>query len=586
MAEWELKAEFSIFKMSMLPFEIPLVGEALKAASGIAGLSPELEALLPELTEEKVSPGIRGLSHLASIFGSPMGFLPIFMNLYSSGLAKKQGMEAAREYETFRLPAEAIIRLWRRGLLDEVGLPEAFDDLKDEGWSNERITAAVRSTEIMPSPQDAVSFLAHEVFEPDMVTKYGLDDEWENVEKAIFDKIGMPRDIAQMYWRNHWQHTSFMQMVDLRRRDEIDDGDLWEWFKLVEIPPFWRKKLMALVWEVPTRVDVRRWLDMGTIDDAQLSKLYQRQGYYGEDNENYVLWTKVYNAFPDIIARYKKGWTNRDTIIPELEALGMTTERATWLFTTKIKKLGVERVTKERDLTISQIFKGVKMDKITREYAAELIVQMGYDTDEAALLLEINCPVDDDDKTVKDRQLSKADIRAGLKTGVIQPPEALERLIILKYTAGDSALLLSIFQAQITPPVDVKTRELTRADITAGVKKGILEPKEGFEALLDMDYSPENVAYILELKADVSPFSPATPSDFNNLVIMYRKALGMDFSTATEAAVMAESQLIRAQADYQVAQARQAPDSELAMYKALLDEAHIKFNESMRTAGE
>ncbi|GAH44519.1 unnamed protein product [marine sediment metagenome] len=47
---------------------------------------------------------------------------------------------------------------------------------------------------------------------------------------------------------------------------------------------------------------------MRTIDETELRALYQRHGYFGKDLENYVIWTKVYVAFPDLMARWSKGW--------------------------------------------------------------------------------------------------------------------------------------------------------------------------------------------------------------------------------------------------------------------------------------
>ncbi|GAI97695.1 unnamed protein product, partial [marine sediment metagenome] len=149
---------------------------------------------------------------------------------------------------------------------------------------------------------------AREVFEPEMVEKYGLLDEVELIERDLFYKVGMSDEMIENYWKAHWQHASWMQIVEMRRRELITDADVWEWFRMVEIPPFWRDNLIALIWEIPTRVDVRRWYDMGTIDETELRSIYGRRGYHGKDLDNYVIWTKVYVHFPDLMSRYKNGW--------------------------------------------------------------------------------------------------------------------------------------------------------------------------------------------------------------------------------------------------------------------------------------
>ncbi|GAJ12607.1 unnamed protein product, partial [marine sediment metagenome] len=78
--------------------------------------------------------------------------------------------------------------------------------------------------------------------------------------------------------------------------------------------PWVREDLFKLFRAVPTRVDVRRFWDMRTIDEPRLRDIYQAQGYWEEDLEDYVMWTKVYVDFPDLMARYKNGWINLEDV--------------------------------------------------------------------------------------------------------------------------------------------------------------------------------------------------------------------------------------------------------------------------------
>jgi len=173
-------------------------------------------------------------------------------------------------------------------------------------------------------------------------------------------------------------------------RGFITEEDIWDWFRLVEIPPFWREKMIGISWNIPTRVDVRRWWDMGTVDEARLKELYTALGYHGKDLDDYILWTKVYVAWPDLIARYTKGWLSEEDVKAELVELGMPEERVDELMETKVKNAEPERVTAERDLTKAEIVKGVKKEVISVEEGAELLQDMGYSEDEAWYILVIN----------------------------------------------------------------------------------------------------------------------------------------------------------------------------------------------------
>ncbi len=292
-----------------------------------------------------------------------------------------------RAAQTFRLDPAAVITAWRR---DKPTYLKYFDDLRDLGWSDDRIEALKFFTLFYPAPADLIRWQAREVFEPEMIKRYGLDSEFEAIEKEPFYKAGMTDEQILNYWRAHWEHASWQQVVEMLHRGLMDEDEVWDWFRVVEIPPFWRQKLIDSAYTWPTRVDVRRWWDMRTIDEAELRRLYSGMGYRGDNLDNYMLWTKVYTAFPDLIARWKNGWITIDDVKRELTGLGMPAARVEEMIQTKIKTVGPERVAKERDLTKTDIVKGVKNDVISWSEGVELLVDLGYSEDEADYILKIN----------------------------------------------------------------------------------------------------------------------------------------------------------------------------------------------------
>ncbi|MBA7592182.1 hypothetical protein ES708_34360 [subsurface metagenome] len=232
--------------------------------------------------------------------------------------------------------------------------------------------------------------------------------------------------------------------------------------------PWVREDLFKLFRAIPTRVDVRRFWDMRTIDEPRLRDIYQSMGYWEKDLEDYVLWTKVYTAFPDLIARWSKGWISLDDVRKELTTLGMEPERLEEFIQMKVKAEQPERVAGERDLTKTDIYKGVKAGTITRGEGEELLMDLGFDEDEADYLLTINIPTDEEDVIVSARKLSKADILKGLKTEVITREEARTKLMDLRYSPADAELLLKIYDAQVEVPEEPKAREASKADIVLG----------------------------------------------------------------------------------------------------------------------
>lgn len=322
---------------------------------------------------------------------------------------KKIGYFVSRKAQDYRLDPLSVITAWRR---DAETYNKYFDDLKDQGWSDDRIEALKFFTEFYPTPQDLVTWLAREVFEPEMIDRYGLDDEAPLDQLGLFEKAGVNKDQMINYWRAHWEHASFGQVVEMlhrgiltlgktppeppttpegwTKRDAEGQEAIYDWYRLIEIPPFWRDRLTAMTWNVPTRVDVRRWWDMRTIDEAELYNIYHRQGYHGDDLDNYVRWTKVYTDFPMMMARWKNGWISERDVRDWLGGLEIPEDRIDQFIEEKTKPEQPARVEKERDLTKSEIVKGVKKDVISPGEGIELLMDMGYSEDEADYILAIN----------------------------------------------------------------------------------------------------------------------------------------------------------------------------------------------------
>ena len=353
----------------------------------------------------------------------------------------------------------------------------------------------------------------------------------------------------------------------------MTEDDVRSWFRLVEIPPYWRDKLIAISWAVPTRVDVRRFWDMRTNDEARLREIYTAQGYHGKDLEDYVLWTKIYVDFPDLMTRYKNGWLSLENVRSELVGLGMTAERAEELIQTKVKAVASEKLAPERDLTMTQIVKGVKKAVISREQGAVLLQDMGYDPYEAAYILAIEIPQDEVVTETAIRELTKADILMGMKTGIIDRGAARAKLLELRYTSADADFLLRIYDAQVSPPVESKLKEASKADILLGVKRGLITETDGYLMLLDLDFSPEAAEFILMVKAEESPFSPMSFGEFKGLTDQWRVIVGTEIPSEEIAIKNARDELLRVRAESEALDAAVTAEERLMVKAEVFPEA-------------
>uniref|UniRef100_A0A6M3M4B3 Uncharacterized protein n=1 Tax=viral metagenome TaxID=1070528 RepID=A0A6M3M4B3_9ZZZZ len=369
------------------------------------GLEPDaIEAIketLSELIEEPLIPsGLKTAMKKALETGNIIDVIGGYLILVLSSIPALIGASTPlgnlirykmeKMIESFRLDPMAVITAWRR---DPEAYVHLFGDLKDQGWTDERIEALKFVTLFYPAPADLVNWQAREVFEPAMIAKYGLDDEFGGIDLEPFRKAGMTDEQSLNYWRAHWKHASWMQVVEMLHRGLVTEAEVYDWFRVVEIVPYWRDMLIQTAYTWPTRVDVRRWWDMRTIDEAELRRLYSGMGYRGVNLDNYVLWTKVYTEFPSLMARWTKGWITEDDVRRELAALGMPAERVETMIQEKIKPEEAARVEEGKTLTKTEIYKGVKQGFITREEGTELIMDLGYNRAEAEYLMDINVAV-------------------------------------------------------------------------------------------------------------------------------------------------------------------------------------------------
>ena len=444
--------------------------------------------------------------------------------------------------KSFRLDPQSVITAWRR---DNVAYNKYFDDLRDQGVSDDRIEAMKFFTQVIPQAQDIIRFALREVYTPEIAEKYG---QFQDIPTGAYEdaaKAGLPTATFDKFWAAHWYLPSTSEGFELLHRGIITEDELRALLKANDIMPYWRDQLIKLSWNIPTRVDVRRFWDMRTIDETRLREIYTGLGYHAQDLEDYVLWTKIYVDFPDLLARYKNGWITLDQVREELIAMGMKPERADTMIEEKIKKAAPERVAAEKDLTKADIISGVKKDVITRVQAAELLVDIGYSNDEAIYLLDVNIPTDEVTSVKTARELTKSDILAGLKAGVITETDALGKLRELRYTAADADFILKVYKAAAKPPAEANLKEASKADIVTAVKKGLITQEAGYMMLLDIGFSAEAALFILSVATEESPFSPVTFGEFKDLTQKYRKASGLEGPAMNEDIRKAAAEVIR-----------------------------------------
>ena len=330
--------------------------------------------LMPDLTQ-LLSLWLRG--HVKEedmpYFVSSLGYHPDMVKMWE-------------DLSQIRLDPATITALYRR---DKVTYEKLWEDLKHQGWTPDRIEAIKELVKVIPPLSDMVRFADFSAFDPVVIEKWREFYDAPGWIREPMKLVGIEGDWADKYWFSHWRQPGRFELGEMHRRELIDDDTVKMAYLTMGYSEFWQDSLLKLVKEPWTRVDVRRMWDMRTISEDELRKAYHMLGYYDEQLEGMILWTKVYVAFPDLIARYKNGWITEETVKSELAALGMSPERLEEMWQTKFKTAQPERVAAEKSATATEIMKAVKKELITRSEGVERLGRIGYSAEEAEFKLDV-----------------------------------------------------------------------------------------------------------------------------------------------------------------------------------------------------
>lgn len=347
-------------------------------------ISEEMKTFILPLAKKTGGSPIGGI--LGLVLGMTMG---VAMGA-AAPVANKLSMMVDRSIQTARLNPQDVTNLWLRQFPNAEAREVWWEDLRDMGYSEDRILAHKELADYLPAPAEIMRWAAREVFEPELRERYQLDKFMPEQFPEWAAKVGITDEVMRNFWASHWELPSLSAIIDLWRRQEIDKDDVDSFWTELDMVPWIREKLFTLFRAVPTRVDVRRFWDMGTIDEDRLRQIYKAMGYWENDLEDYVLWTKVYVALPDLIARYKNGWIPIESVETELVALGMPETRVQEVLETKFKKPHAEeRVADTTALTRSLIIKGAKKGELDRDETITLLMRKNYDLWEAQYIYDI-----------------------------------------------------------------------------------------------------------------------------------------------------------------------------------------------------
>lgn len=300
-------------------------------------------------------------------------------------------LERAKQRMAAKLPfapvpiVNLIILKFRKLITEEF----FFHEMSRFGVDGPTALLMLNSYAFYPAPQDLITWIAKEVFEPDMIEKFGLKEELPADKIELFNKAGVDMEQLTNFWVAHWLHPGFGELARLYHRDQVTQETFWEWFKMVEIPPIYRDGLIEITWDTPNRIETRmmcRYLDMKKEDVVKLLQYAGLKEEYRSDAADFMI---IMGIESDLRTRYRNGWITEQEIKSELTSRGIGTAMATRIYQRIVKEEKPAKVAAERDLTKAEIYAGVKKGVISWADGLAMIMELGYDEWEAQFILEV-----------------------------------------------------------------------------------------------------------------------------------------------------------------------------------------------------
>jgi len=532
--------------------------------------SPELKGLV---TRAKKGGGQWQGLLLGSIAGTALGGAASSSLLPPLELLKQEMSKLL----SFQLtPISIALLLWYRKIIGDDVL---IEELKRYGFDEKHIEYLKKSLLFYPAPQDLINWIAKEVYEPDMQATYGLADEFDKVDLEPFAKAGITEEQVRNFWIAHWNYPSTGQVFDMFHRGELKENDVEQYYRLAEIPPYWRKKLNTISWDLPNRIELRLMARYGLIDKDDLVKMLEYVGLHKDYRSISADMMLVMGIESDISTRYSKGWINADDVKSELSSAGLSEDMQERTYQRIVKKAATERVSTERDLTVTDIIKGVKKGTISRSEGQDLLIQMGYDQKEAKFKLDINIPEEETVQDTKQRELTKTDILSAYKLGQIDEAEAVSQLMSIRYSEDNATFLLGLTIATLEKIAEVRERDLTKADIIKAVKKGVISQEDAYLMLLNIGYDDSESIFILTINPTAEAGSPSTYNEFRVMAQSYRDSIGLPSKKITQEMIQAEWDYKAAQAALKTAKSKKASPNRVQELELAVEQAKQRYHQ-------
>lgn len=258
----------------------------------------------------------------------------------------------------------------------------------------------------IPPVQDLIVMAVREAFSPEIATLFGQYEGYPQILTDYMKRQGIKEEWSQRYWASHWKLPSPEQGFEMFHRGIIDQKTLSLLLRALDIMPFWRDKLINLNYAVLRLVDIRRFFDLGVINEEQMYKEFLARGYNPERANWAVTWVKQYTSKGNEQEQAQRRMLNQTVIVKSLNSGRISNQQAI----TMLEELHYSRSDAELIIAVYQTEQEIEREDIViddnkkrliklatdgysqrlinHQEAIEMLVSSGYSLAQARLELE------------------------------------------------------------------------------------------------------------------------------------------------------------------------------------------------------
>jgi len=302
---------------------------------------------------------------------------------------------------------------------------------------NDRFQTAI------PPIQDVIRFTVREVYDPARRAEL-LSVPTPSEAYPFARKHGFSDSVMDDYWAAHWVLPSIGDLNTMLQRNVITPETWSRYITLNDYEPMMIDNFKKIIYSPYARVDIRRMYNSGVLDEAGVKRGYLDIGY---DDEKATKLTEF----------------------------------------TKALKTGTAK-----DLTLSMITNAFKQGNVSRDAALEMIMDLGYEEDEADFILALY----EQQTKQESRELSQSKFDVMFQLGLIDREELKRNLIALNYATDAAENLTKIEEAKKAGKITL----LPLGTLREALRRKIIEPEDFAARAQRLGYQDDEIEIVIQLE--------------------------------------------------------------------------------------